>query len=105
MAGYLKDQEFQKTCSALFEKGSRWTDQHLFNGEFYIQQIRPVENKSMIATGLIAGMGTSNLKNPDFQIGEGCLVDQLVGQNMAMDLRTGLSGRFKSYPKDIGEYL
>jgi uncharacterized protein (DUF608 family) len=83
MAGYLKDREFEQTCSALFEKGSRWTDQHLFNGEFYIQQIRPVADKNMIATGLIAGMGTSNLKNPDFQIGEGCLVDQLVGQNMA----------------------
>jgi non-lysosomal glucosylceramidase len=83
MAAYLKDHEFQQTCTALFEKGSRWTDQHLFNGEFYIQQIRPAADKSMIATGLIAGMGASNLKNPDFQIGEGCLVDQLVGQNMA----------------------
>jgi len=83
MAGYLKDQKFQQTCTALFENGSRWTDQHLFNGEFYIQQIRPVADKNMIATGLIAGMGASNLKNPDFQIGEGCLVDQLVGQNMA----------------------
>ncbi len=83
MAGYLKDQKFQQTCASLFEKGSQWTDQHLFNGEFYIQQIRPVADKNMIATGLIAGMGASNLKNPDFQIGEGCLVDQLVGQNMA----------------------
>ena len=83
MAGYLKDQKFQQTCSALFEKGSEWTDQHLFNGEFYIQQIRPVADKNMIATGLIAGMGATNLKDPDFQIGEGCLVDQLVGQNMA----------------------
>jgi non-lysosomal glucosylceramidase len=83
MAGYLNDREFGQTCATLFEKGSRWTDQHLFNGEFYIQQIRPVADKNMIATGLMAGMGASNLKNPDFQIGEGCLVDQLVGQNMA----------------------
>ncbi|HEY4936459.1 MAG TPA: GH116 family glycosyl-hydrolase [Puia sp.] len=83
MAEYLKDKEFQQTCSMLFEKGSRWTDQHLFNGEFYIQQIRPIQDKSLIAQGLMAGMGAANLKNPDFQIGEGCLVDQLVGQNMA----------------------
>jgi non-lysosomal glucosylceramidase len=83
MAEYLKDLEFQKTCSMLFEKGSRWTDQHLFNGEFYIQQIRPIQDKALIAHGLMAGMGATNLKNPDFQIGEGCLVDQLVGQNMA----------------------
>ena len=83
MAGHMKDRAFEQTCTVLFEKGSRWTDQHLFNGEFYIQQIRPVADKNMIATGLMAGMGASNLKNPDFQIGEGCLVDQLVGQNMA----------------------
>ena len=83
MAGYLKDNDFQQTCSQLFEKGSKWTDQHLFNGEFYIQQIRPAGDKNSIATGLMAGMGSKNLKNPDFQIGEGCLVDQLVGQNMA----------------------
>ncbi|HSZ33819.1 MAG TPA: GH116 family glycosyl-hydrolase [Puia sp.] len=83
MAEYLKDSEFQKTCTKLFENGSRWTDQHLFNGEYYIQQVRPVENKSSIASGLLVGMGSKNLKDPDFQIGEGCLVDQLVGQNMA----------------------
>jgi hypothetical protein len=28
-------------------------------------------------------MGASDFKNPDFQIGEGCLVDQLAGQCMA----------------------
>ena len=39
MAEYLNDKEFGKTCTELFEKGSKWTDQHLFNGEFYIQQI------------------------------------------------------------------
>ncbi len=83
MAEYLHDKEFGETCAVLFEKGSKWTDQHLFNGEFYIQQIRPVQDKSSIANGLLVGMGSTNLKNPDFQIGEGCLVDQLVGQNMA----------------------
>jgi non-lysosomal glucosylceramidase len=83
MAEYLNDKEFAETCIVLFEKGSKWTDQHLFNGEFYIQQVRPVQDKSSIATGLLVGMGSTNLKNPDFQIGEGCLVDQLVGQNMA----------------------
>jgi hypothetical protein len=28
-------------------------------------------------------MGSGNLSNPDYQLGEGCLVDQLVGQYMA----------------------
>jgi len=83
MAGYLGDKTFQQTCSLLFEKGSRWTDAHLFNGQFYVQQIRPITDRKNIASGLISDMGARNPANPDFQIGEGCLVDQLVGQNMA----------------------
>jgi non-lysosomal glucosylceramidase len=107
MAEYLKDKEFQKTCAVLFEKGSRWTDQHLFNGEFYIQQIRPVQDKSSIAPGLLIGMGSTNLKDPDFQIGEGCLVDQLVGQNMAWICGLGYladSGHIKKTLESIWKY-
>jgi non-lysosomal glucosylceramidase len=83
MAAYMKDKEFEATCTKLFNSGSAWTDANLFNGEFYIHQIRPITDQSKIAPGLIAGMGSKDLKNPDFQIGEGCLVDQLVGQYMA----------------------
>ena len=31
----------------------------------------------------MVGMGAADLSNPDFQLGKGCLVDQLVGQFMA----------------------
>ena len=81
MARKQKDTAFETRCRTLFENGSRWTDEHLFNGEYYIQKIAPVKN---IAPGLSAGMGSKSTVNPDFQIGEGCLVDQLVGQNMAL---------------------
>ena len=104
MAGYLKDTEFQQTCSRLFANGSRWTDQHLFNGEFYIQQVKPVPDITFIATGLKSGMGTDNLKNPDFQIGEGCLVDQLVGQNMAWICGLGWL-EFRTHKKNVTKYM
>ncbi|RYU92125.1 hypothetical protein EWM62_01395 [Mucilaginibacter terrigena] len=84
MASYLKDSEFEKTCNSLFENGSKWTDANLFNGKYYIQKVQPVNSEKDIATGLKIGMGAKDLKNPDFQIGEGCLVDQLAGQNMAL---------------------
>ncbi len=84
MAKYMKDPAFEATCTKLFKNGSKWTDEHLFNGEFYIQKIQPVTGKNEIATGLLIGMGAKDLRHPDFQIGEGCLVDQLVGQNMAL---------------------
>lgn len=84
MARHMKDKDFESTCNNLFKKGSKWTDANLFNGEFYIQKIQPVASKESVAPGLLIGMGAKDLSHPDFQIGEGCLVDQLVGQNMAL---------------------
>jgi hypothetical protein len=38
---------------------------------------------SRVAPSLIVGMGTTDFKNPDYQLGTACLVDQLVGQYLA----------------------
>src|SRR5207253_6376306 len=68
---------------------SQWIDQNLFNGELYIQKIQPVA-KETIAKGLQAGMGTVDTMHPNFQLGEGCLVDQLTGQYFAQIAGLGL---------------
>jgi len=83
MSKYLGDKEFAKKCRKLFEFGSAWTDKFLFNGEYYIQKIRPPMKAENINPMLSVGMGSQNYANPDFQLGMGCLVDQLVGQYMA----------------------
>jgi len=83
MAHYMKDAEFETTCSSLFDHGSKWIDANIFNGEFYYQKILPVKSLNDVAKGLTLGAGAKDMSNPEFQIGEGCLVDQLVGQNMA----------------------
>ncbi len=83
MAKFTGDKRFEKKCSDLYLNGSKWIDQNLFNGEYYIQKIMPPASPENIATGLRAGMGTNDVSHPDFQLGEGCLVDQLVGQYMA----------------------
>ncbi len=83
MARKMNDADFEKTCLDLYHRGSKWIDQNIFNGQFYYQQIWPVKSSSDIAKGLTLGMGAKDISNPSFQIGEGCLVDQLVGQNMA----------------------
>lgn len=67
---------------SLFERGSKWIDANLFNGEYYIQKIIPVP-KDKIAEGLRSAMGADVPEKPDFQMGEGCLSDQLVGQYVA----------------------
>jgi len=66
----------------LFESGSKWIDANLFNGEFYVQKIQGFA-KDKIATSLRSTMGSEDTEHPQYQLGEGCLVDQLVGQYLA----------------------
>lgn len=81
MAEHLNDAEFAATCRERFANGSAWMDANLFNGEYYIHQERPMPDKA-IAAGLKVGM-TGEGGKPEYQLAEGCLVDQLVGQTMA----------------------
>ena len=82
MAIFMKDQTMALKCRKLFESGSKWTDEHLFNGEYYIQKLM-VPKREDIPKEQLVGMGSSDYGNPDYQLGEACLVDQLVGQYMA----------------------
>ena len=66
----------------LFDQGSRWIDVNLFHGEFYIQQIRGFR-ADQISPQLRSGMGSENTEQPEYQVGEGCLIDQLLGQYLA----------------------
>jgi uncharacterized protein (DUF608 family) len=66
----------------LFENGRQWIDANLFNGEYYTQQIRGTA-KDKIAASLRSDMGSEDTEKPQYQVGSGCLLDQLVGQYMA----------------------
>lgn len=39
MAPYCNDPEFGTICAELFEKGRIWSEEHLFNGEYYKQNV------------------------------------------------------------------
>ncbi len=82
MAAVLGETEFARECRRLFQSGSQWIDAHLFNGEFYVQDVRSYRN-DQIAPSLRSNMGAADPEHPEFQIGKGCLVDQLVGQYLA----------------------
>jgi uncharacterized protein (DUF608 family) len=83
MAAHQKDMDFSATCRRLYEEGKAWTDRHLFNGRYFVQLVEPPMESSRIAPSLIVGMGTTDFKDPDYQLGKACLVDQLVGQYLA----------------------
>jgi uncharacterized protein (DUF608 family) len=76
MADLQGDADFASKCRAIAAKGSQWTVANLWNGEYFIQKIPP---------------GTPT----KFQYGDGCLADQLFGQNWANQVGLG-----DIYPRD-----
>ncbi len=99
MASHMGDQDFAKECLSLYRNGSDWMDAHLFNGEYYEQDIRPPMSKENIAPSLIVGMGSANLSSPDYQLGKGVLVDQLIGQVLAHTTGLGYLGKKENIKK------
>jgi len=89
MANYLGEKSFAKTCRGLYENGSQWMDKNLFNGEYYVQEVVPPMHLDSIADGLIRVKRRLVADDPQYQLGEGVLVDQLVGQVMAHILDLG----------------
>ena len=78
MAEACGDGAFASDLRTLRAKGSAWTEANLFNGSYYEHRIVPP--KGPIAAGIRhARIGARNLSDPEFQLGAGCLVDQLVG--------------------------
>ncbi len=115
MARALGDQASANEYHRLFEQGSRWIDANLFNGEYYIQKTGSID-ADQVAKGLRVGMGAADLEHPTFQLGDGCLVDQLVGQYAASvaglgplldrdHIRTCLQSIYKyNYKRSLAEH-
>ena len=82
MARAMEDTSSADEYRRLFTRGNNWIDANLFNGSFYIQQIRGFA-PSQIAPNLRSDMGTGNTERPEYQVGGGCLIDQLIGQYLA----------------------
>ncbi len=82
MARRIDDNKSADEYHRLFTQGSRWIDANLFNGNYYVQQVRGYRN-DQIAPHLRGDMGANQTEHPEYQVGDGCLVDQLLGQYMA----------------------
>jgi uncharacterized protein (DUF608 family) len=82
MARALGDTAKAEEYRGLFEKGRAWVDSNLFNGEYYIQKVRSIP-RDQIAPSTVGDMGADHPESPEFQLGDGCLADQLIGQYLA----------------------
>ena len=79
MAAYLGDSEKQAEYETLFEKGRAWTAGHLFNGRYFIHEIdlQCREHTTHFNAPEYWNEEKNELK---YQIGDGCEIDQLLGQ-------------------------
>ena len=82
MGKILGDHSSVQSYRALFERGRAWIDSNLFNGEYYIQKVRSIPVND-IAPATVGDMGADHPEKPEFQLGDGCLADQLIGQYLA----------------------
>ena len=67
MARAVEDNSAANEYHDVFSRGSKWIDANLFQGEYYVQQMPTVSGR----------------EQPEYQVGAGCLIDQLTGQYLA----------------------
>ncbi|MCX6047355.1 MAG: GH116 family glycosyl-hydrolase [Chloroflexi bacterium] len=90
MAEHVGDQAAADEYRAIFAKGKAWVDEHLFNGEYYIQRIDLKDKQIVEAFAqdevLIQGGNTLSAywneehEEIKYQIAEGSSIDQLLAQ-------------------------
>ncbi len=80
MARAVGDSDFSQTCSELLASGAASTEDLLFNGQYYQQKVMPPGDFSRVATRLRhTDMGAEDPNKPEFQVEDGCLIDQMLG--------------------------
>jgi uncharacterized protein (DUF608 family) len=92
MAEAVGEPETAADWRAMFERGRRWVDENLFNGSFYVQkidladraQLKPYATSALSRRLMGADVFTQYWSEEHgelkYQIGDGCLIDQLLGQ-------------------------
>lgn len=85
MAEYFGEKEKAEEYRDLFEKGKRWVDKHLFNGEYYhqiidIKDISILERFKPEDPNIVNTYWDEEHKEIKYQIAEGCGIDQVVAQ-------------------------
>ena len=97
IARYFGEEEKADEYQAIFERGKEWVDKRLFNGEYYQQQIE-LKDRSVLASfddeDIRSGKTIDAYWNEEhgqikYQIGDGCIIDQVLAQWHANNIGLG----------------
>ena len=91
MAAHLGEDESAAEYQTIFERGKRWTDANLFNGEHYIQKVDlndrsiveafAIEDEQLVQGGnTMQAYWNEEHEEIKYQIGEGSSIDQVLAQ-------------------------
>ncbi|MBQ8311375.1 MAG: hypothetical protein IJX80_10235 [Clostridia bacterium] len=91
MAEALGEEERVEKYRAMYEHGKKWTNENLFNGEYFCQKL-DLKDKSILDRfdaendkSVIGNNGAENYWNTEsgqikYQIADGCIIDQMLGE-------------------------
>ncbi len=90
MADYLGETESAAEYREIFKRGKAWTDEHLFNGEYYrqiidlkdLEQLKAFDGGGRALTGgqTSEAYWTDEHGEVKYQVGDGCIIDQVLAQ-------------------------
>jgi uncharacterized protein (DUF608 family) len=86
MAEFLGEKETANEYRDIFNKGKKWVDANLFNGEYYHQLIDLKDKKILDRfvtendKSAIEDYWNEESNEIKYQVGEGCIIDQVLGQ-------------------------
>ncbi len=89
MAEYLGEETKAKEYQSVYEKGVSAFETQLWNGEYFIQIIPPPDSYPTDARIEFSPPDENGNIIPKYQLGSGCLTDQLLGQYIAQNAGLG----------------
>ena len=88
MARHMGEEDTAALYTEIHRKGQAWANAHLFNGAYYHQRLdltdrsvlEPYANAHEDADSISAAYWAEDLGELKYQLGEGCNIDQVLGQ-------------------------
>jgi hypothetical protein len=95
MAEVLGENQRAEMYKRLYEKGRAWTNEHLFNGEYFGQKIDLSDKSIVDKFSCSEYYWNDEAEEIKYQIGEGCIIDQMLA-----DWHSTIIGKDEIFDRD-----